>query len=521
MSLTHSPKIITDGLVMYYDMPNGKSFVGAPVTNTLDNPSINGYPTYGNGWGTYNTNQYNNNTYFSIGTIASISSNIVTTTTAHPLFSYSVVTPQSSGGGLTAGTNYLIKKLSSTTFTIHAYNGSQDGSQGYINPTTGTHKVFDDFANDVKVAVSASGFPTMWWGPPHLPNSCLVKEIIPAGFTGIPGRAATDCIRLHYIQPDGIADGMAYGPNGAVVAGQPYTMSFWTRSVTPNAVGSGGYYQIYNHGVVGPTTYGLGFTLGALGVWTKQVLNFTPINPYCISYWFPNQGNMKYDIADIQFEVGSIANNFVAGTRSTTEVIKDLTGNTTLTANSLTYASDGTFSFNGSSDYITAPSTGLAVTSWTQPWTLGVWMYVPASATWSNGTNQSHFVSKGNTSGSWGLIRGSNNNTIHAAIRTDAAVYQTGGSITRDAWYNVVGTWDGISSVKTYINGVLADSATAVTLSGVPDTQDLIIGQGSIFTGSAGIYYTGKLPSVVGYNRALSAAEVKQNFTALRGRYGI
>ena len=149
-------------------------------------------------------------------------------------------------------------------------------------------------------------------------------------------------------------------------------------------------------------------------------------------------------------------------------------------------------------------------------------MYVPASATWSDGTNQSHFVSKGNTVGSWGLIRGANNNSIHAAIRTDAGVYQTGGSITRDAWYNVVGTWDGISTVNTYINGVLADFATATTLSGVPDTQDLTIGRAAnTFAGSPGTYYTGKLPSVVGYNRALSATEVKQNVNALRGRYAI
>ena len=349
MSLTHSPKIVTDGLVMYYDMPNGKSFVGAPVTNTLDNPSINGYPTYGNGWGTYNTNQYNGAQYFSIGTIASVSGNIVTTTAAHPLFSYSVVTPQSSGGGLTAGSYYTIKRLSPTTFTLHAYNGSQDGSQGYINPATGTNKVFDDFANDVRVAVSESGFPTMWWGPPHTPNSCLVKEIIPSGFTGILGRAATDCIRLHWIQPDGVVDGMAYGPNGAVVAGQVYTMSFWTRSVTPSAVGQSLSYQIYNHGVVAAAGYSFSATNGPVGVWTKHSMTFTPVNPYCISYWFPSTGNMKVDLANIQFEAGSIANNFVAGTRATTEVIKDLTGNNTLTATSLTYASDGTFSFNGSS----------------------------------------------------------------------------------------------------------------------------------------------------------------------------
>ena len=225
---------------------------------------------------------------------------------------------------------------------------------------------------------------------------------------------------------------------------------------------------------------------------------------------------------NVQVEQNAFVTPFVNGTRSNTQAIVDLTGNNTLTATSLTYASDNTFSFNGVGDYITVPSTALALTSWTQPWTLGVWMYVPASATWSDGANQSHFVSKGQTNGSWGIIRGTNNNSIHAAIRTDAAVYQTGGSITRDAWYNVVGTWDGVSTVSTYINGVLADFATATTLTGVPDTGNLLIGGSTTaWTGSPGIYYTGKLPNVTGYNRALSAAEVSQNFNALRGRYGI
>lgn len=77
---TSYPDIATDGLVLYLDAANSDSFKGEPTTNLLPNPQLNGYPTYGNSWSTYNTNQYGSGTYWSIGTtISSVSDNIVYT----------------------------------------------------------------------------------------------------------------------------------------------------------------------------------------------------------------------------------------------------------------------------------------------------------------------------------------------------------------------------------------------------------------------------------------------------------
>jgi hypothetical protein len=80
----------------------------------------------------------------------------------------------------------------------------------------------------------------------------------------------------------------------------------------------------------------------------------------------------------------------------------------------------------------------------------------------------------------------------------------------------VVGTYDG-SSLKIYINGVLANSVNAAITIGYSGRQ-LVLGRygfsnlneysGSIFTASI-------------YNRALTASEVSQNYNALRGRFGI
>ena len=323
-----------------------------------------------------------------------------------------------------------------------------------------------------------------------------------------------------------------HGNTISVTTGQTPTWSF-DYYIDPSTTG----YPSTNYLANMESSIGVGAgitdpTPSIIGVWKRATQTSAAassngtFNAYlypgaCSSSKLADSGFILYKNPQVEFN--SFATPFVAGTRASTGAIVDLTNNVTITANSLTYAADNTFSFNGSSDYITIPSNQLALTLWTQPWTLGVWMYVPASATWSDGVNRSHFVSKGSTAGIWGIIRGTTDNTIYAAIRTDAGLYQaSGGSITRDAWCNVVGTWDGISAVRTYINGVLVGSSTAATLSGVPDTSNLFVGRSvNTVAGSPGLFYNGKVSNVVGYTSALSAAEVSQNFNALRSRYGL
>jgi hypothetical protein len=517
MGVFSGPEMPSSGIMMGYDMTNGKSFVGAPITNTLPSPAINGLPTYGNTWGTYNTNQYNNNAYFSIGTISSVSGNIVTTAAAHPLRSYDVVRPETSGGGVTAGTDYLVKKLSSTTFSLHPYNNSQDGSQGYINPVTGNHKVYDDFANDVRIAVSSSGFPTMWWGYPHLPNSALVKEIIPRGFDALVGRPATDCIRLHLNRTDA-TDGMAYSADAAVTAGNVWTVSFWARAVTPSAAGlTNNNFQVYNYGGANPASNPtMSWTLGPLGVWQKYSLTFTANNPLAISYWFSSAGGVKFDIANIQYELGSIANNFAPGTRTNTQAVLDWTGRNTITAVSLTYASNGTFSFDGSTSYLSMPYTQSSPNNFT----VEAWIY---STEHSSDTNIGKIIAMPYSSFNGWLFSLNGTSSLlqlrHHNFNNSSTSYNIASStgLSLNTWYHVAATDDG-TTVRLYVNGSqVASGSSATSTTNSPMTLYVGAWPGA---GSA-TFFKGQIPLLKIYTRALTANEIQQNFNAIRSRYGI
>ena len=87
-------------------------------------------------------------------------------------------------------------------------------------------------------------------------------------------------------------------------------------------------------------------------------------------------------------------------------------------------------------------------------------------------------------------------------------------SIPTGTWGFYCITYDG-SNIKIYRNSVYEGSQATT---GTADwTNGFNIGN---YAGSA-YWYQGLISNISMYNRALTSAEVKQNFNALRGRYGI
>ncbi len=525
MAATAGPDIVDNGLVLALDAADWNSFKGEATTNLIPSPTVNSYPTTGNAWGTYNTNQYNNNAYFSIGTIASVTGNVVTTSTNHPLRTYDVVTPQTTGGGVTAGTNYFVKKLSDTTFTLHAYNNSQDGSQGYISSSTGTHKVYDSIANDTRISVNATSFPTMWWGPPHLPNSGLVKELRYGEFNAIPNLPANDCIRLHYIRTDDVKDGMAYNVDCAVTAGSPVTVSFYTRAANANAVGKVIQYQIYNYTGGSANNYFYQFTLGALGVWERKTYTYTPAYGTMISYWFPVTGGVySWDWSCMQVEQKSYVTNFVAGTRGTTVATgggwADLTGrgNNGEVLNGVRESNTnrGSLLFDGTNDYVDISNSSIGNFG-TNNFTVSCWGKPTVGSSGSRGLVSKYDPHSPNGTG-WfifnvdGQIQVRITQDLVAPLERSEIVV----SVSSNVWYNFVMRRSS-NKFSLFINGQLSTENTTTNIIDCSSSAPLRIGSGY----SSGYYYSGNVSLTKIYNRALTATEIQQNFNESRSRFGI
>jgi hypothetical protein len=88
-------------------------------------------------------------------------------------------------------------------------------------------------------------------------------------------------------------------------------------------------------------------------------------------------------------------------------------------------------------------------------------------------------------------------------------------------WHNIATTFDsGVN--KLYIDSIYNTQQTGKTLTSFTSTYYYILGAGHAAARSLGSnYFSGNISNFNFYNRALTATEVKQNFEALRGRYGI
>ena len=110
-------------------------------------------------------------------------------------------------------------------------------------------------------------------------------------------------------------------------------------------------------------------------------------------------------------------------------------------------------------------------------------------------------------------------NTTNNGIADTITVISSGMLV--NTWYNVVITRDGSSLISTYLNGTVVTNQTSNPSGFVNVFNNVVIGKGFFLDSASTRSFSGKIPVVQIYNRALSSSEITQNFNALRGRYGL
>ena len=171
----------------------------------------------------------------------------------------------------------------------------------------------------------------------------------------------------------------------------------------------------------------------------------------------------------------------------------------------------GSLVFNGTTNYANVPtSTSLEITS---DLTINIWIFNTLS---KSGIG---IVTKGPLSGDYDymIYLTTNSTGLNFYKKNSSGIAENGGGFITtilNTWVNVCYTKQG-TSIKAYENGVLRSSSTFTDSNIRTSSNSLKIGNG--WSPAFG----GKIPQTQIYNRALSAAEIQQNFNATKTRYGL
>jgi hypothetical protein len=174
-----------------------------------------------------------------------------------------------------------------------------------------------------------------------------------------------------------------------------------------------------------------------------------------------------------------------------------------------TSGNGGSVVFDGVNDYVDVTTTP----NLTNP--LTICAFVNTSVT--TGSNQVIYGPSANGQDNW-LSISNNNAQIFATQASDVNNFSITGTTTirANTWYHITGIVNN-NVTLLYINGVFeaASSAQAFTIGGWNSTARI----GQRATGQ--FPFNGRIANICGYNRALSQAEITQNYNALKSRFNL
>jgi hypothetical protein len=189
-------------------------------------------------------------------------------------------------------------------------------------------------------------------------------------------------------------------------------------------------------------------------------------------------------------------------------------GNNGTLVNGPTYNSSngGSLVFNGSSQYI-----DIGTFFNYQSFTLNLWVRAGSSQVAyadifdNNHSGTQNFVLQQNAS--------STNNYEFYSIDASGIISTVSLTLTPNIWTNLTFTFTPSDRVIAYINGLFGSQGALAGGRNIAYSAQYL--RLATHGGGIGRAWNGIISNFSAYNRVLSAAEVSQNFQALRGRYGI
>jgi hypothetical protein len=408
VALSHSPSIVTNGLVLCLDAANRKGY-DKFENLTLQTSQIGITPTY------------------SVGGIVGL--NTTATTAPNGLYEASLV----DNNGNTS-TNYVYGSAGLTTNTTYTYS---------IHIKQGTKP-------DFQITIDENGFG----GKRYYSGFTYSNESVTTGITGNTGN-----------------DGALIGSSVSKLTNGWYRLSLAFKTST-TAVST--FVDMINR---------FGNTSGSNYVWGRQLeIGDTTTDYYATTSTAKNRGTIWSDLSG--------------------------NGNTGTLTNGVGYgnSNSGSFVFDGVNDCVVVNNNAsiLSSTSYTKI----AWFYPTSFATLNNiisGVN-------GLSEHAFWLAGG---NTLNAGHNGSWSTVVSSTTLSLNTWYCGAVTFSTTTGWVLYLNGVQeATNLSTTTFSG---TGAILIG--AFATGD--FVFTGRIANTKIYNRVLSAAEVRQNFNALRGRFGI
>jgi hypothetical protein len=266
--------------------------------------------------------------------------------------------------------------------------------------------------------------------------------------------------------------------------------------------------------------YQLGPDITLTSDWTRYTITKS-LTTFVDYHWVAVRGittSTNVFISSAQWERNSHSTPFTTTSRSNTQGLLDLTTNSTVNISGVSFNSSAVMTFDGTNDEIVIPyNSSFNTNTFT----------VESVCKLTTNDNQHRTVASRNASvyshsnGWWmGTLRnglGNGNNDFRFFLWGDSGyiTYNTSNGGNDNLYHHMVLSCDGTTGFF-YIDGVLVYSETKPSGNLYSSSSDLLIGKSP-----SGDYWSGDIPQVKLYNRALTSTEITNNYLKYKRQYGL